>query len=338
MTTLILQTKQKHGQAKLCAGLSLEAALVLAPCLLLLTSLLFLLYAKLMALEVRYALENVAEDLAIIFPVADQALEASTGKAQEILDEVLQGEERSQLSSLAGDYASSWFLGPFLERRIDSWLDRKAASGDFPVLRHQRQLSLHWGTGGKSLSLHLEFRLPTLFGDYKEEFTALVPLWSQRLPGEEKKTGEEDHQKEEDNIWSANNFTRGRYFREKEGANLPFNFPVIAYYQAGVAKSIKSMDLTAPSYQDSAYTYEQVKEQIQRLATFHGYESKSPSMPTIKSGDIISKSLVLVVPENSPDCYDSAYWQRLEALAAQRGIKLELRSRGRSSRYAVNEN
>lgn len=334
MTLPILIIRQKRETVKLRAGLSLEAALVLAPCLILLTSLLFLFYAKLMALEVRYALENVSEDLAVLFPVADQALDASTGKAKEILDNILQGEDRSQLSSLAGDYASSWFLGPFLERRMDGWLERKTASGGFPVLRHQRQLSLHWGTGGKSLSLTVFFSIPTLFGEYKEEFSALVPLWSQRLPGEEAHTGEEDHNKEDDNIWSADNFSRGRYFRDKEGGNLPFNFPVIAYYHAGVAKSIKSMDLTAPSYQDSAYTFEQVKEQIQRLAAFHSHESKSQTMPTINPGDIVSKSLVLVIPENSPTYYDRAYWDRLEALAAMQGVKLEVKLRGWSSRYA----
>ncbi|MDO5033331.1 MAG: hypothetical protein Q4D97_00625 [Eubacteriales bacterium] len=334
MTTPISLIRRRRRPAKSQGGLSLEAALVLAPCLLILTSLLFLLYAKLMTLSVRYALENLAEELAVIFPVADQALDSSSGKAKEILDRIIQGEEGSQLGQLAGDYASSLFLGPFMERRLDHWLERKTGGGGFPVLRHDRQLDLHWGSGGKSLRVKVYFTIPTLLGDYQEEFSALIPLWSQRLPGQgQGETKEEVEEREEDSIWSADNFSRGRYFREREGANLPLNYPVIAYYRQGTAKAIKSMDLTAPSYQDRDYTFMQIRGHLTRLADFHSHHSNSAALPDIRPGDITRKSLVLIVPENSPDKYDAAFWDRLQDMAFNQGIQLEVKRLGHSYRY-----
>ena len=330
----ISKTKEQTQALKLRGGMSLEAALVLAPCLILLTCLLFIFYAKLMALQVRSALENVAEEVALIFPLSDQVLEGRTGKAKELIDKILQADETSLLNSVGGDYASSLFLGPFLEKRLDRWLDQKAWRGGYPVLRHQRQMILHWGSGGKSLSLRLIFKIPTLLGDYTEEFSTLIPLWSQRLPDEQDQDPDQDEDREEDDIWSADNFSRGRYFREKEGANLPFNFPVLAYYQSGVAKSIKSMDLTAPSYQNTSYASEQIKGQIMRLQGFQSYESQSAAWPSIKAGEIRNRTLVLVIPENAPATYDRAFWQSLEQYASQQAVSLEVKPRGRSSRYA----
>ena len=56
----------------------------------------------------------------------------------------------------------------------------------------------------------------------------------------------------EDDIWSLDNFTRGRRIREIFHANLPSNFPGIAAYSNGVATLIHSLDVTAASYQDPA--------------------------------------------------------------------------------------
>lgn len=60
--------------------------------------------------------------------------------------------------------------------------------------------------------------------------------------------------KSEENItnspWDMHNFKRGRYFLEKEGANLPVSFPSINKFTNNVATMIKSIDLTAPSYKE----------------------------------------------------------------------------------------
>ena len=48
-----------------------------------------------------------------------------------------------------------------------------------------------------------------------------------------------------DDIWSLSNFQRGRKIQKLFGANMPYNFPVIAKFENGKAVMIKSMDLTA---------------------------------------------------------------------------------------------
>lgn len=62
--------------------------------------------------------------------------------------------------------------------------------------------------------------------------------------------GDEIIDNNEEDIWSLDNFTRGKKIREIFGANLPFNFPVIARFNSGTATMIKSMDITTKSYQN----------------------------------------------------------------------------------------
>jgi filamentous hemagglutinin len=56
----------------------------------------------------------------------------------------------------------------------------------------------------------------------------------------------------ESSVWDLSPFARGQSIEQTLGANLPQNFPVIDKFNwdTGVATSIKSIDLTAPSYQN----------------------------------------------------------------------------------------
>jgi hypothetical protein len=54
----------------------------------------------------------------------------------------------------------------------------------------------------------------------------------------------------ERSVWKLPWATRGFTIEEQLGANLPQKFPVIDKFTGGVATSIKSVDLTAASYQN----------------------------------------------------------------------------------------
>lgn len=318
---------------KLRAALSLEAALVMP---LILTLLIFLLSASLhqvYEIQWRFAAEQTAEELALLFPAAEKLL-SSAGEnnptADKILRHILDPEDRSILESLAGDYASSLFLSPFIQKRIDYWLAEKRKSGSWPVRAHRRQVMLHWHRSGRCLILEVTAGARLLFKHAERTFSVPVPLWGDYIP-ENKEQTEKD--KREDSIWEADNFTRGRYFREKYGGDLPFNYPVIAYWKDGTAGTVKSMDLTAPRYEDPEKAVKTVHEYLQKLADFSGFQSKSEKLPSIEAGEILSRELILVVPENAPAIYDEEFRQRIETLAEKKGIILRYEKAGRSFRY-----
>ena len=104
---------------------------------------------------------------------------------------------------------------------------------------------------------------------------------------------------EADSIWSLSNFQRGLKIRSLFGANLPSNFPTIAKFENGRAVMIKSMDLTAVSYQSGDSAYKTLKSYVDELAAYKGQEKPWGSGGTvIRRDEIKEKELLLVIPEN----------------------------------------
>lgn len=103
----------------------------------------------------------------------------------------------------------------------------------------------------------------------------------------------------EEDIWSLDNFTRGSKLRTIFGGNLPYNFPVISAFDRGKAVIIKSMDLTADSYQDVAKVRKTVDSYIKDLAGYQGQETPWGSKGiVIRKSDIGQRELLLVIPQN----------------------------------------
>lgn len=105
---------------------------------------------------------------------------------------------------------------------------------------------------------------------------------------------------EEEDIWSLDNFQRGTRLRKIFGTNLPYNFPVIASFKDGTAGMIKSMDITADSYQTADSVRKKVYEYIDELADYQGQEkSWGRSGIAIREDEIMKRNLVLIIPGNS---------------------------------------
>jgi len=103
----------------------------------------------------------------------------------------------------------------------------------------------------------------------------------------------------EEDIWSLDNFERGRRLRNIFGANLPNTFPVISAFKDGTATLIKSMDLTASSYQNPKTVKERICGYIDDLAAYQGQEQPwGRDRIVIRRSEIMSKELILVIPEN----------------------------------------
>lgn len=132
-----------------------------------------------------------------------------------------------------------------------------------------------------------------------------------------------------EDIWLLDNFPRGLKIREVFGANLPSNFPVIARFDAGTAVMIKSMDLTAESYQHGATVIETLDGYLNELAGYKGQEKPWGSKGiVIRESEIRQKEFVLVIPQNqlSREIEDilAGFVNRSEA----EGIKLRIERYG----------
>ena len=101
---------------------------------------------------------------------------------------------------------------------------------------------------------------------------------------------------ENTSIWSLTNFERGRKIEELFGGNLPDFFPVIDYYNNGVAMTILSIDHTKSTYLTAAAYRKKLEETAKKLYEFNGAEYKG----TVVSGDSIrTKELLIVCPEDN---------------------------------------
>ena len=135
-------------------------------------------------------------------------------------------------------------------------------------------------------------------------------------------------------IWSKDNFTRGDYFRERYGANLPKTFPVIDSFENGTAGSIVSIDLTAPTYRSGASIIKKIYEEIDDLSGFDGANVIVSGRRYVVDGDdITSRRLTVVIPSNSPESARDTVLG-LSGYASLRGVELNIIEYGDSQRYA----
>lgn len=316
---------------KLNASAALEAAIALP---LFLVILYFLLSAEVTQTQeyaLRYAADHTAEEVALLFPLAELGLEKAGEIGEKALAAIMEGEDRTLLEQLAGDYSSSLFLGPLLERRIDYWLAEQRKAGGTAVAPHGRKIVLNWNRDGKSLNMEVYYTISTLLGEMERKLTSFIPLWSEYVPDHEEDENQDDPEK--DAIWELDNFSRGRIFREKYGSNLPFNYPTISEFRDGVAHSVRSMDLTAPGYSDPTKSKLVMEKELKKLAAFNGHESMGAKTPSIRAEDIKSRKWTIIVPENVPEVYDGAFWNEIENMASGYGIELRKVVYGQSRRY-----
>lgn len=149
------------------------------------------------------------------------------------------------------------------------------------------------------------------------------------MEGDEPFAAKEDPGQLEDNLWSLGNLQRGSIIRQRFGANLPYNFPVIAAFSNGKATMIKSMDLTAESYRNPRLLARQLEEYIRILARFKGQEEPWGSRKIlIREEDIRSRELLLVIPSNPLSEVTEALLDQYVEIADAQGITLKIERYG----------
>lgn len=126
-----------------------------------------------------------------------------------------------------------------------------------------------------------------------------------------------------DDIWSLSNFQRGLKIRRLFGGNLPNSFPVIARFDGGKAVMIKSMDLTAKSYQVGDNAQKTLMGYIDELAGYEGQDKPWGSGDIVIPRDSIkSRELVLVIPKNKLSAANEQMLSEMAAKAGSKGVTL----------------
>lgn len=134
-------------------------------------------------------------------------------------------------------------------------------------------------------------------------------------------------------IWSMDNFSRGMVFQSIFGRNLPYNYPVFSSFEFGRASSIMSIDLTAPSYSDHAAIRRNIESELYAIAN---YDYPGASWESNKcfftNDDIHTRVLIVIIPTNSP----SELLEVVEStryLSQEIGINLIVKRAAESLRY-----
>jgi hypothetical protein len=119
---------------------------------------------------------------------------------------------------------------------------------------------------------------------------------------------------------------RGREIEEMVGATRHgrANFPVVDRWvpSEGIATSIKSLDLTADSYQKANNLKSKVRGYINEIRKFTGAQRGELS---IYAADIKGRRLTLVVPPRKTSDQKQAL-DEMKIYATQRGVDLDIRT------------
>lgn len=171
------------------------------------------------------------------------------------------------------------------------------------------------------IDVYVVYSVNTIIGPVSRQIVAAIPFYGDfELFLSESEAEETDG----DSIWQQNNFVRGKYFQDKYGANLPSTFPTINSYDNGRISSIVSIDLNRSTYSSPAVTMMRITEEIEQLAAFDGADVQiSGSRYVVNGSDITQRTLIVVIPEDSPESGRSAI-NSLTEYANVRGIELQV--------------
>lgn len=326
-------TAKKNRQSGMA---TLEAAVILP---LTLTLIFFLFSAIRLVREdslIRYAIDQTCEEMALLLPAAEalaSPLASAAPGIQDFLAEILPAQGMQEvITTMAADLGSSLVFSNLIHSRMDYWLDEARSGLSLDRISHKRQVFLNWNSGDSVIGLTVNYRQSTLIGSIQKSAHGVIPIWSSGSL-----TGSSSDSQNENNagdIWSQGNFQRGQEFRLMFGGNLPFNFPVIASWDGSTATSIKSMDLTAPSYSFAEGADRQLQLHLSDLANFRGASLTLEGADySVAADQIAGKRLILVIPENYPGWLDQSQRSDWLAQADGLGIQLEIREYGTSLRY-----
>jgi hypothetical protein len=123
-------------------------------------------------------------------------------------------------------------------------------------------------------------------------------------------------------VWEQGPGPRGEAIEKMLGQNLPQNYPTIDRFENGIATSIKSVDLTDPTYLKVENLTRIGVGYVDKVAAFRGRRWAGVE---IKAGDITGRGLDLAVPPGAATAEQQAALQRLVEYGRQRGVTVTIK-------------
>lgn len=307
--------------------ISLEAALVFP--IVIAIILLFLLAIQTVrdSIILAHALDQTANEVALLLPLED-ALESVVDQ-EEWIRKIVSDQTLAKIAvDGMADLASTLLASPFILNRVSYWARQTAEGQHCSPPDGEMKLAFDFDKNRRTCWLILSYRKTIPKGAPWQVIRSRVPIWNVYLFEEKDHTSNEEEQKEKDNVWMLSNFERGAAIRAAFGGHLPPFYPVIAIWNGVEAVSIKSMDITAPTYRSQAATEKKIMHHVESLAVFEGAGEEGPS-----PGEIQKRRLILVIPDNSVSWKTNeviSFWKKKAALS---GVILDVREYGTSHAY-----
>jgi RHS repeat-associated protein len=125
--------------------------------------------------------------------------------------------------------------------------------------------------------------------------------------------------------WGQAPFQRGVAIENQLGRSpqLTQNFPTIDRFVNGTATSIKSLDLSAPTYQDVSNLARTVQRYIDTMAAYQGQPTLWGNV-AIQPGQITARAIDLVIPASGTSPAQLAMLQQMQRYAASAGVTLNI--------------
>lgn len=117
--------------------------------------------------------------------------------------------------------------------------------------------------------------------------------------------------------WKLAPVKRGLVIEEMLGKNTPSSFPVIDVFKGGQAISIKTLDLTAASYQDAGRLRSVLEAYVDKVAEFQGGRI---GMFTVKPAAIESRGLQVAVPLKTAASQQRAVLEAIKEYGRSKGV------------------
>lgn len=202
-------------------------------------------------------------------------------------DVLTQGELRCSLLDLAfGEAFTDDIIAQYIEFNGSNFYCPETIDAEFEIRDNY-------------IEVLVSYKIRTIIGLVEREVIGIIPFW-----GEYELFLLDDNTNEYNNnsIWQEDNFTRGTYFAQQYGANLPHTFPTISYFENGTIGTVTSIDLNRPTYSTPLSVRRRMIEQINRLSNFDGASSNiNGQLYEVSSDSIRSRRIIFVVPEDSPE-------------------------------------
>ncbi|MBN1891153.1 MAG: hypothetical protein JW780_00060 [Clostridiales bacterium] len=317
--------------------------------IILLTSLIILIGMNCVQSDIAFAqaVDQATNEVSIAIPVIDVGLDAISSVLSDI--EFEEETDQENLDSFSGfseglgfvtalanyvgfegeDLVGTLVFGKAIRDRI-MWTYECNCDNEV-VFRSIDNVSVYvdYDRSAKIIYIEVYYQWITPFRDVDKVIRSAIPVY-----GDLELIIDGNDDTSEDSVWDKENFERGLYFRNLYGGNLPERFPVLSAWENGTATSIKSIDLTAPSYESGNDLYKKVIGHIDEIAEYQGTDKPwGKDQIYITGEEIENRVLIIIVPENSPESLiDELNGYR--SYAESRGVEIVIKQHGVSGRYS----